>query len=405
MGSMGRSRRGWGAILACMLIAAACGGGPAAAAPPKCFGSTPTIVGTSGDEVLRGTTGRDVIVGLGGDDVLRGLQGNDLVCGGMGADTLWGARGDDSLDGGAGDDSCHLGSDGGTRRACDDPVILTAGDIACDPADPDYNAGAGTPTACQMGATSDILVAPNPNLVAVLMLGDAQYEEGSLADFAVYHATWGRVKSLTRPTPGNHEYETPDASGYFDYFGPAAGDPEKGYYSFDLAGWHIVSLNSQCWEVGGCEDGGPQDAWLARDLAAHPARCTLAFFHHPRFSSEASEPNDSVLTLWQTLYAARADLVLNGHNHNYERFAPQDPLGRADPNGLRQFVVGSGGVDHAPFQSPRANSQARNADTFGVLELVLHPDGYEWRFVAADVEGPTPTPDQAFTDAGAGSCS
>jgi len=164
------------------------------------------------------------------------------------------------------------------------PVVAAVGDIACDPANPSYNGGDGTATACRMKATSDLLVGGGWS--AVLLLGDNQYEDGALARYqASYDPTWGRVKGLTYPAPGNHEYGTPGAAGYFAYFGAAAGDPARGYYSFDLGAWHLVVLNSNCAAVSGCGPGSAQEQWLAADLAAHPGRCTLAYWHHPRFSS------------------------------------------------------------------------------------------------------------------------
>jgi hypothetical protein len=338
------------------------------------------------------------MVGLGGNDLLVGGGGKDLVCGGPGDDYLRGGAGTDSLAGGSGDDTCHLGWGGGSKVGCEDPTILAAGDIACDPADPSFNEGQGTESACRQRDTSDILVLPYSNLEAVLALGDTQSEEGSLDDYeASYDPTWGRVKSITHPVPGNHEYETPGAAGYFEYFGDAAGRPDEGYYSFDLAGWHFLALNSECWEVGGCGETDTQVEWARKDLAASRAQCTLAFFHHPRFSSEAVTVNDSVGPIWDALFDAGVDLVLNGHDHNYERFAPQDPTGSADrEHGIREFVVGTGGVDLHPFAAPRKNSQVRNAETFGVLELTLFPSSYEWRFV--------PVAGSAFTDAGAAAC-
>jgi acid phosphatase type 7 len=390
-------------IAAAYLLTATLQGAPgisAKGAAPSCFGSSPTIVGTSGPDVIRGTARADVIVGLAGNDVLSGLAGDDLLCGGRGNDTLRGAKGVDSLAGGTGEDECYVGWGGGRKVACDDPTILAAGDIACDPTDPAFNNGQGTEYACRQKATSDILVSAPPNLVAVLVLGDAQYEDGVLEDFmASYHPTWGRVRSITRPVPGNHDYQTPGAVGYFAYFGDSAGATDQGFYSFDLERWHFVALNSQCWEVGGCEAGNPQEEWLRQDLAASDAPCTLAFFHHPRFSSNADVVNGSVEAIWQALYDFGAELALNGHNHNYERFALQDPQGAADPSrGIREFVVGTGGGDLEPFAgAPRENSRVRNDQTFGVLEITLHPASYEWRFIP--VEGST------FTDAGVGSCS
>ena len=236
--------------------------------------------------------------------------------------------------------------------AASDPVIAAAGDIACDPASPNFNGGNGTTTACRQKYTSDLLV--NANLAAVLNLGDAQYECGSLQAFMQsYDLSWGRVKSITYPVVGNHEYQTTGgvdcttanagATGYFDYFGSAAGTRGQGYYSYDIGAWHIVALNSNCAEVGGCDASSPQGQWLQADLSTHTNMCTLAYFHHPLFSSGTHASSNS-LPFWQLLYQYNADLILNGHDHLYERFAPQSPNGMADPiNGIRQFTIGTGG--------------------------------------------------------------
>ena len=286
-----------------------------------------------------------------------------------------------------------------------DPVIAAAGDIACDPTDPGYNGGAGTADRCQQRATSDLLVgAP---LAAVLPLGDIQYNSASLANItAVYDPTWGRVKSLTYPAPGNHEYQgggaygcEHGAQGYYTYWGWTAGAPIGGYYSFNLGGWHLISLNSNCEDIGGCGPGSAEERWLRADLAAHSkARCTLAFWHHPPFTSSVSPVGvPRTQALLQDLYDGGADLLLAGHQHNYERFAPQTPQGIADPGrGVREFVVGTGGEDHRPFGKPIANSEARNDETFGVLELTLLPTSYTWQFI--------PEAGATFTDAGSSPC-
>jgi acid phosphatase type 7 len=271
-----------------------------------------------------------------------------------------------------------------------DPVVAAAGDIACD-------SSIVTPSRCHQGSTADLVV--RGGFDAVLDLGDNQYEVGSFAAYeAYYDPTWGRVKAITHPVPGNHEYETPRASGYYDYFGPAAGDPSKGYYSYDIGSWHIVALNSNCPDVGGCGTGSPQERWLRADLAAHPATCTLAYWHHPRFSSGTTHGSDPTYTaFWQALYEGGADVVLAGHEHNYERFGLQRADGTADPaKGIREFVVGTGGREHYPFGPPIANSQVRDNTTFGVLELVLHPGSYEWDFV--------PELGGGFTDSGTQAC-
>ena len=236
-----------------------------------------------------------------------------------------------------------------------DPVIAAAGDIAC-PTD------TATATTCRQQYTSDILV--SGGFDAVLPLGDNQYLSGALPDYqAYYDPTWGRVRNITHPTPGNNDYSTAGASGYFGYFGAAAGDPQKGYYSYDLGSWHIISLNSNCSDVGGCDAGSPQEQWLRADLALRSTACTLAYWHHPRFSSGTAHGSDArTQALWQALYDFHADVVLNGHEHNYERFAPQAPTGAADPaNGIREFVVGTGGSDlmRSAARSPTASSGTR----------------------------------------------
>jgi acid phosphatase type 7 len=232
----------------------------------------------------------------------------------------------------------------------------------------------------------------------VLTLGDNAYEDGTAQNFEeCYEPSWGQFKERTRPIPGNHDYETEGASAYFHYFGKAAGDPSKGYYSYDLGQWHIVALNSNCEDVG-CKTSSPQLRWLEADLAKDANTCTLAYFHYPLFSSGKYRPGiGEVKPLWEALYAADADVVLNGHDHNYQRFAPQDPNGRADPqHGIREFVVGTGGRSHYPILGPIANSEVYNDDTYGVLKLTLRPEGYQWRFIP--VEGET------FTDSGSARC-
>jgi calcineurin-like phosphoesterase family protein len=234
----------------------------------------------------------------------------------------------------------------------------------------------------------------------VIAIGDLAYPDGSDEQFAkCYGPTWGRFKDRTRPAPGNHEYHNDGASGYVHYFGAAAGDPKKGYYSYDLAGWHIVVLNSECAAVGGCGLGSPQEKWLQQDLNDHPAKCSLAYWHIPLFSSGAKHGNaPEIKPLWDALYAGNVELVLNGHDHDYERFAPQDPSGKLDPHrGIREFVVGTGGKNsHRTFASTQPNSEVHQADTFGVLKLTLHPASYDWEFV--------PEAGKTFKDSGSGAC-
>jgi len=227
----------------------------------------------------------------------------------------------------------------------------------------------------------------------VFVAGDNAYPDGSSTDYAnCYAPTWGRQKARTRPIPGNHEYSTAGAAGYFGYFGAAAGDPSKGYYSYDLGDWHIIALNSNV----GHAAGSLQEQWLRADLAASTKRCTLAYLHHPLFSS-GSLADSSTRILWQDLYSAGAEIVVAGHEHNYQRFAPQTAKGVADPNsGIREFIVGTGGEGRFGVGAPRPNTEVQNDATFGVLKLTLYATGYNWKFI--------PIAGQTFTDLGSGSC-
>jgi chitodextrinase len=277
-------------------------------------------------------------------------------------------------------------------------TVAAAGDVACDPSDPNYHNGAGTSTACRQMYTSDILV--NGHFDAVLALGDLQYDSGSLTDFnTVYDPSWGRVKSITYPVVGNHEYGQSNASGYFQYFGSVAGAPGKGWYSFDLGAWHIIAINSNCDRIsGGCGSGSPEETWLQSDLSAHPAQCTLAMWHHARFSSGHDGDNTFMQTMWSDLYAAGAEIVLSGHSHDYERFAPQNASGQLDnANGIRQFVVGTGGAFFTGLGSSLdANSQAAQNNTYGVLKLTLRPGAYDWQFL--------PEAGKTYSDSGTTAC-
>ena len=231
----------------------------------------------------------------------------------------------------------------------------------------------------------------------VFTLGDNAYNSGTSAEFAnCYNPTWGRHKTRTKPAVGNHEYLTSGASGYFNYFGAAAGDPKKGYYSYDRGDWHVIVLNSNCSQVP-CAAGSAQDTWLRADLANHPNKCTLAYFHAPLYSSGQHGNSTYVRPFWEVLYQANADVVLSGHEHDYERFAPQNPYGAFDSaRGIREFVVGTGGTYLRPFGTIKANSVSRNATTHGVLKLTLNSGGYAWKFV--------PVAGKTFTDSGTASC-
>jgi dipeptidyl aminopeptidase/acylaminoacyl peptidase len=281
------------------------------------------------------------------------------------------------------------GSDGRTpdwQPAGFDPVIAAAGDIACDPTSRWYNNGVGVPGQCGQLRTSNLLL--QQDFWKVLALGDTQNSDGALEKFlAVYEPTWGRVKYLTRPVIGNHEYVTA-GSGYFDYFngvgaidGPAGDRTVGGYYSFDVGTWHVIALNSMCNRVpGGCDEGSPQQRWLAADLAAHPNRCTLAMWHHPRYSSHGGGLARTH-ALWQTFAAAGGDVVLTGHHHFYERMAPID--------GVREFIIGVGGGTRKAANGNHPSSEKRIESTLGVLKMRLGRGTYDWRFLSASADPAT----------------
>ena len=171
-----------------------------------------------------------------------------------------------------------------------------------------------------------------------------------------------------------------------------------GFYSYELGSWHIIVLNSECKDIGGCQAGSREEKWLRADLAAHSAACTLAYWHKPLFSSGGAHGNDAEMRpFWQALYEARATIVVNGHDHDYERFAPQSPDGAADAaRGIREFVAGTGGKNHRPFGTIQPNSEARNADAFGLLKLTLREKSYDWQFI--------PEAGKTFADSGTGTC-
>jgi calcineurin-like phosphoesterase family protein len=229
----------------------------------------------------------------------------------------------------------------------------------------------------------------------VFTAGDNAYDDGTRSDFAeCYNPSWGRHKARTYPSPGNHDYESGSGSGYFAYFGERAGPAGKGYYSYDLGDWHIISLNSNI----SMRAGSPQGKWLRDDLAATTKQCVLAYWHHPRFSSSSNHGSQrQTQPLWETLYEYGAEIVIAGHDHTYERFAPQTPDGKADPaRGIRQFVVGTGGKSHYGFGRPLPNSEARDNTSYGVLKLTLNRGSYSWAFI--------PSAGQSFTDSGSGTC-
>jgi hypothetical protein len=285
------------------------------------------------------------------------------------------------------------------------PVLVGAGDIArCYPGD---NPAEFTPPRLTAAEATATLLDQIPG--TVMAVGDNAYEFGSPFDYRFcYHPTWGRHKARTRPAAGNHEYLTPGAAGYFAYFFPV-GAPPFGYYSYDLGSWHVVVLNStpqwaECPPPKTSPDGGRtcvgdrlQRLWLLANLRRHPNRCTIAYFHHPRFSSGRHGSQYEMQQFWDILYANGVDVVVSAHDHLYERFAPQDPEGNPDAErGIRQFTVGTGGAELYEFTTVLPNSEVRDNSTHGVLRLTLGDGGYEWEFV--------PVAGGSFRDSGAGSC-
>jgi hypothetical protein len=235
----------------------------------------------------------------------------------------------------------------------------------------------------------------------IFALGDNTYPNGRESEyFECYDVTWGRHRARTIPVLGSHDTVVPTSYGYFNYFGSVAGDPRKGYYSFNYGAWHIIVLNSLCSFPVYCSSTSPQAQWLQADLAANPPtkNCTLALWHAPLYSSTSSSASTTVQPFWQILFNAGADLIVNGGAHNYERFAPQDPNGNLNTtNGIVEIVVGTGGESHSSFDATTAaNSVIRNSSTYGVLQLTLHATSYSWQFV--------PVAGQTFTDSGTQAC-
>jgi len=260
-----------------------------------------------------------------------------------------------------------------------DPVLVGAGDIA--------NSASSGDTAT--AALLDTIPG------TVYTTGDNAYPNGTLADYnAWYEPTWGRHKARTRPSPGNHEYNTAGATGYFAYFGAQAGPGNLGYYSYDLGDWHVVSLNSEIDMAA----GSPQETWLRSDLASSTKPCTIAYWHKPLFTSATNHsPTLATRTLFQALYEHDAEVVVTGHNHHYERFAPMDPAGTLDTaSGIRHYVAGMGGASHYGFGTPQPNSEVRNSTAYGVLKFTLHAGSYDWQFV--------PVAGATFTDSGTTAC-
>jgi hypothetical protein len=262
--------------------------------------------------------------------------------------------------------------------AAADPVVAAAGDIACAPGD--------SKDPCQDAETANLLA----GVSAVLPLGDNQYEAGSLFEYQnAYDHTWGAYKPLTHPVAGNHEWVTASAQGYKDYFGAIAnpdGD-QNTYYSWDLGNWHFVALDSDCGNLppapgttNGCGSGSPEEVWLKNDLASNQAQCEIAYWHHPKFTSFPGV-NSKVKTFWKDLQNDKAELILNGHSHAYERFAAQLPDGTASPSGIVEIIAGTGGHSHMVQKTVKPNSVVRNNTDFGVLKLTLHAASYDFQFV------------------------
>jgi hypothetical protein len=319
--------------------------------------------------------------------------------------------------------AAHPGRLGAKATVSPAPVIAAAGDIACDPLNPAFNGGRGSATrhVCQQGAVAKLF--EGNRLSAVLPLGDLQYECGRLDAFRKsYGESWGRFDSIAHPVLGNHEYGhtcgLDDPRPFFEYFGRAVKDAH--YYSYDIGTWHVVALDSECLFRGApkwttahwCGAGSRQEKWLRADLARHRNKCTLAYWHKPRFSSGVHGDNQQMSAIWNDLVAAHVDVVLSAHNHDYERFEPlgatphvhrtskvdstyQDPV--LDAGGIREFVVGTGGRSLDPFPHPPLTGEVvRNDTSFGALFLTLRPDGYDWRF--------EPTAGYSFSDSGSAQC-
>jgi hypothetical protein len=271
-----------------------------------------------------------------------------------------------------------------TAPAADtDPVLVGAGDIA----------DCGSRGPAESGAEKTAIVLDGIAGM-VFTTGDNAYNSGTEAEFRdCYGPTWGRHKGRTRPTAGNHEYNTPGATPYYAYFGASAGPAGLGYYSYNLGAWHIVALNSNI----DASAESTQARWLTADLAAHRTVCTLAYWHHPVFSSGDHGNDPYMQEIWRILYAFGADVVIAGHDHNYERFAPQSADGAADSaHGIREFVVGTGGTSLRSVGSPEPNSEVSDDQAHGVLKLTLRPASYVWEFV--------PIAGETFTDTGSASC-
>jgi len=286
----------------------------------------------------------------------------------------------------------------------DDPVIAAVGDMV------PGTATHCSPSSCKQMQVSQLILDMHP--MYFFALGDTQYENGEYSDFLSYYSpSFGRLKAITKPAIGNHEYDDPAAksdptkAGYWDYFNGlgnfsgVAGDRDKGYYAFDVGTWRVYVLNTNCSQVGGCKAGSPQEQWLRADLAANPRECQLMYYHHPYISNDTREFSyyKEQYALWQDFYQYGGDVVLTGHSHFYARYAPMNPDQEADPTyGIREIIVGTGGSDIYAPGAAQPLTEVQNGTTFGALKMVLHPDSYDWQFV--------PIPGFKFTDRGSYPC-
>ena len=413
-------------------------------------GGADRVTGGAGADTVDGEAGADILAGGHGDDALTGGPGLDRLFGGPGRDLIRARNGGrDRVDCGPGRDTAILDPRDVAFRcevvrrprpakpASTTPTVAgppapvpaakteqqspapAADPLADPPTDPSVDPpadplpppppppGDDYPQLLAAGDIADC-TAPSEQTATLLdglrgtvaTLGDTAYPSGSAADFAnCYEPTWGRHKNRTRPAIGSHEYDTPGAVPYWEYFGEAAGEAGKGWYSYDIGSWHVVVLNGRCAEVGGCHEGSEQYEWLRADLEGNPAQCTAAYWDTPRYSSGERHGDDlTFVPFWQLLYEHGVEFVMGGNDHQYERFAPQTPYGDLDlSDGVRQFVVGTGGRFLRPLSAtPSANSETRDNLTFGVLRVGLLEDSYEWEFVP--VEGGT------YTDSGSTGC-
>ena len=285
-------------------------------------------------------------------------------------------------------------------------AVFCAGLLACDGLSAPQTfvmVGAGDIAGCSSGGdeiTAKLVVGVLEQYpgASVFTLGDNVYPNGTSQEFSdCYNPSWGSFKARTRPVPGNHDYNTANAAGYYGYYGDKAGDPNKGYYSYNLGTWHVVVVNSNCAAIGGCQTGSVQELWLRSDLKASQNQCQIVMWHHPRFSSGAVHGNaDFMQDIWKAVTDNNVELVLNGHEHTYERFAPMNAAGAADSSGTTEILVGSGGISHYALGAKKPNSVVANSDTYGVLKLELLASSYNFKFL--------PEPGKPLTDSGTGNC-